>query len=104
MNYISSIIQILEIPRIETYNEGIKMVQFRVQLPHIRNKIQSPIIINSIIWGDLAYDIINYYQVNDYALVEGYISISVNHLNKQQRVTINITKLYPFLFSLKSKN
>ena len=104
MNYISSIIQILEIPRIETYNEGIKMVKFRVQLPYVRNKIQSPIIVNSIIWGDLAYDITNYYQVNDYALVEGYISISVNYQNKQQVVTIHITKLYPFLFSLKSNN
>ena len=80
------------------------MIKFRAQLPYVRNKIQPPIIVNSIIWGDLAYDITNYYQVNDYALVEGYISIPVNHQNKQQVVTINITKLYPFLFSLKSKN
>ena len=104
MNYISCIIQILEIPIVESYDNDIKMVQFKVQLPYTRNKLQSPIIINSVIWGDLAYDIANYYQVNDYALIEGYLSLPFNNQKKHQTITISITKLYPFLFTLKSKN
>ena len=102
MNYISSIIQILEIPTIESYADNIKMVRFRVQLPHTRNKVQSPIIINSAIWGDLAYDVANYYRVNDYALVEGYLSTILDNTDNQGSITINITKLYPFLFTLES--
>lgn len=102
MNYISCIIQILEIPIVESYDNGIEMVKFKVQFPYTRNKLQSPIIINSVIWGDLAYDIGNYYQVNDYALIEGYLSLPFD--NQKKTITISITKLYPFLFTLKSKN
>ena len=104
MNYVSCIIQILEIPRIEVYTDEIIMINLRVQLPYIRNKAQSPTIIYLTIWGDLVYDIVNYYQINDYALVEGYISILFNNQNKQQLININITKFYPFLFVLKSNN
>lgn len=104
MNYVSCVIQILEIPIIESYNDEIEMIKLRVQLPYVRNKVQSPIIIYSIIWGDLVYDIANYYQINDYALVEGYISISSKDQDKQQQIMINITKFYPFLFVLKSNN
>jgi len=98
MNYISCIIQILEIPTIKSYSNNIEMIKFRVQLPYVRNKKQSPIIMNSQIWGDLGYDIVNYYRVNDYALVEGYLSTK----DSQGAITINITKLYPFLLTLES--
>ena len=104
MNYISCIIQILEIPTIQLYDNTIEIVKFRIHLPYVRNKIQSPIILNSVIWGNLAYDVVNYYHVNDYALIEGYISTSFDEINTQNSITINILKIYPFLFSLESKN
>ena len=104
MNYISCIIQILEIPTIQSYDNSIEMVKFRIQLPYVRNKIQSSIILNSVIWGNLAYDVVNYYHVNDYALIEGYISTSFDEINTQNSLTVNILKIYPFLFSLESKN
>lgn len=106
MNYISCIIQILEISTIELYEDNIPSIKFRVQLPYVRNKAQSATIIEAIIWGDLAYDISNYYRINDYALIEGYISIVFNNItsppnniNNQGLITLNIVKLYPFLFS-----
>jgi hypothetical protein len=102
MNYISCIIRILEIPKIELTSNNIEMVRFRVQLPSVRNKIQSPTIIYSTIWGNLAYDIISYYRINDYALVEGYISTSSNNKKKESSIVLNITKLYPFLFKVQS--
>lgn len=103
MNYISCIIRILEIPKIELTSNNIEMVRFRVQLPSVRNKIQSPIIIYSTIWGNLAYDIISYYRINDYALVEGYIATSSNNNKKDSSIILNITKLHPFLFKVKSE-
>lgn len=102
MNYISCIIRILEIPKIELTSNNIEMVRFRVQLPSVRNKIQSPIIIYSTIWGNLAYDIISYYRINDYALVEGYISTSSNNNKKKSSIVLTITKVYPFLFKVHS--
>ena len=103
MNYITCIVQILEIPVIQLYDNTIEKVQFRVQLPYVRNKGQSqksPILVNSVIWGNLAYDIVNYYHINDYALIEGYISTSLKNNENKGSITINIIKLYPFLFSL----
>ena len=102
MNYISCIIRILEIPKIELGSNNIEMVRFRVQLPSIRNKVQSPIVIYSTIWGNLAYDIISYYRINDYALIEGYISTSSNNKKNDSLINLNITKLYPFLFKVQS--
>ena len=102
MNYISCIIRILEIPKIELGSNNIEMVRFRVQLPSIRNKVQSPIVIYSTIWGNLAYDIISYYRINDYALIEGYISTSSNNNKNDSSINLNITKLYPFLFKVQS--
>jgi len=102
MNYISCIIQILETPKIESYSDNIQIAKFRAQLPYVRNKTQSPIIINSKIWGDLSYDVVNYYRVNDYALVEGYLCSSSDDSQNEGSITINITKLYPFLFILES--
>nr|YP_010945721.1 hypothetical protein RN354_pgp006 [Ulnaria ulna]WGN98711.1 hypothetical protein [Ulnaria ulna] len=102
MNYISCIVRILEIPKIELASNNIEMVRFRVQLPSVRNKVQSPIIIYSTIWGNLAYDIISYYRINDYALVEGYISTSSSSKKKDSSINLNITKLYPFLFKVES--
>jgi hypothetical protein len=104
MNYISCIIQILEIPIVESYNDNTVRVQFNVQLPQLRTRSELPIIIKSIIWGDLGYDIANYYQVNDYVLIEGYISTIINSKIKKEIPVLNITKLYPFLFTLKSNN
>lgn len=103
MNYINCIVQILEIPVIQLYDNTIEKVQFRVQLPYVRNKAQSkksPIVVNSVIWGNLAYDIVNYYHTNDYALIEGYLSTTLQHNENKGSITINIIKLYPFLFSL----
>jgi hypothetical protein len=102
MNYISCIIKILELPTIESFSDSIEVAKFRVQLPYIRNKKQSPIIINSQIWGKTRSDLVSYYRVNDYALVEGYLSISSENKDNQESITINIIKLYPFLFELQT--
>lgn len=102
MNYISCIIKILELPTVESFSDNIQKTKFRVQLPYVRNKKQSPIIINSQIWGTLRSDLVTYYKVNDYALVEGYLSTSSEMKDKQESITINIIKLYPFLFALQA--
>ena len=98
MNYISCIIQVLEIPEIMLYNNSIPMVIFRTKLPYVRNRIGPVIIVKSVIWGNLAYDFINYYSVNDYILIEGYVSTSLN--DTINPLEINIIKFYPFLLQI----
>lgn len=102
MNQINSIIRILEISPPKFYMDKIVMVKFRAQLPFIRSEAKQPIISEFIIWGNLAFDLINYYRVNDYVLIEGFFSKILLSNNKQPIVTITIIKFYPFLFSFKS--
>nr|YP_010277221.1 Ycf41 [Thalassionema nitzschioides]UHY40744.1 Ycf41 [Thalassionema nitzschioides] len=98
MSHINSIVQILEISPIEFYNNKIQLVKFRARLPSVRLKTKRPIIVQFIIWGNLAFDFVNYYRINDYILIEGSFS-SILFKNEQPLITINIIKIYPFLFS-----
>jgi len=101
MNNINSIIRILEIPSLKFQN-NMPIIEFRAQLPYLRNIRNIPkqnIIVNCIIRGELAYDLINYYRVNDYLLIEGYISVLPINLRNKPMITLNIIRLYPFLFT-----
>ena len=101
-NYVGSIVKILENPIQKILNETVSVTKFRVQLPQIRNTR----IINLVFWGKLASDVATYYQVNDYIMIEGYLSLrkkaKVNiNLTKQnsKNVQITVLKVYPFLLS-----
>jgi len=99
-NYISSIVKILESPNTILFNNTILVTKFRVQFPQTRNSR----IVNLIVWGNLASDITNYYQINDYILIEGYLSLSTKHfLNRvkqnSKKFEITVLKIYPFFLS-----
>jgi hypothetical protein len=96
-NYIGCIVKILESPRQKTVQKNIKMTQFRAQLPQIRNKNMT--IAKLKVWGNLGRDIVEYYKVNDYIIIEGYVSISKK--KKSKKVELTVLKAYPF--SLPSK-
>ena len=105
-SYFSGIVKILENPKQKVVNNKIISTKFRVLIPQIRiNK--SPKIILLVFWGNLASDVKNYYQINDYILIEGYVSIKTNKMNDSmifnaKKIIITILKVYPFL--LKSNN
>jgi len=93
-NYIGSIVKILEAPRQKTVGKNTLRTQFRVQLPQIRNKMT---IAKLTFWGNLGRDILEYYKVNDYIIIEGYVSISKK--KKSKKVEITVLKAYPFLLN-----
>ena len=99
-NYIGSIVKILESPNQTFFNNTIPITKFRVQLPQIRKSR----IINLIFWGDLARDVNNYYQINDYIMIEGYLSFNNKNLltelkQNSKKAEITVLKIYPFLLS-----
>lgn len=95
-NYISSIVKILETPTQTVFNKNIPITEFRVQLPQVRNNI----IINLVFWGKLSQDIVNYYEINDYIIIEGYLSIRDKKMIKNsKKVEITVLKVYPFLLN-----
>ena len=99
-NYVSGVVKILETPKQKILNNKIMNVEFRAQLPQVRQSR----LVKLVVWGKLANDIVNYYRTNDYIVVEGYISLrpkpnpsSVSRPSK--KVEITVLKIYPFLLS-----
>jgi hypothetical protein len=106
MNYVGGIVRILETPKLYSLTNNIQRTEFRAKLPQIRNK-KSPTIVKLVFWGDFAYDVANYYQVNDYILIEGYLAYKKEELSKEpfKHLEITVFKVYPlFLKSEKKAN
>jgi len=80
MNYVGGIVRILEIPKLHSLKNNITRTEFRAKLPQIRNK-KSTTIVKLVFWGDFAYDVANYYRVNDYILIEGYLAYKKEELS-----------------------
>ena len=100
MNYIGGIVRILEIPKQKILNNNISIVKIRVQFPQFKN-IQ---IVNLIFWGNLTRDILNYYKVNDYIIIEGYLGLSNDQssdstIQSLKKVEITVLKIYPVFLS-----
>lgn len=91
-NYIGGIVKVLEIPKQKVLKGNISFTEFRVQFPQFRGSK----IINLVFWGKLASDVANYYQVNDYILIEGYLST----INKKPLKKVQVTVLKVFAFVL----
>ena len=94
MNYSNFIVKILKRPKQSLVKKNILLTKLHVQFPSIRNKTD----LNTIylfIWGDLGNDIMKYYKVNDYILIEGFISLNREKLTNNQQIKISVFKIYP---------
>jgi hypothetical protein len=97
-NYFSGIVKVLENPRQTFFGDKIPVTIFRVEIPQIRNNR----IISLVFWGNLAREVGTYYQINDYILIEGYLSIRTKKnmnltIKNSKKVTVTVLKVYPFL-------
>ena len=97
-NLISGIAKILETPKNKSFNSDLPNTQFRVQFPQVRNTS----VVYLTFWGNLARDVANYYKINDYILIEGYISLRDRDnfnkiISKSKKVEITVLKVYPFV-------
>ena len=86
--YIIAIARIIEEPRFNIFDDDIYFTTVKVDSEEFDN-------INLNFWGDLAYSVIENYQVDDYILVEGYISSQENeiYLDSSMLKKITITVL-----------
>lgn len=103
INYIGGIVRILEIPTLVINKNDIPSTKFRVQLSQLRFK-QSKTILTLLVSGNLAQDIVKYYQINDYVLIEGYLSIRKSFYQKQKTkefLQVNVFKIFPLFLNTK---
>ncbi len=95
-NYLGSVVKILEKPVKTIVNDKVLKTECRAQLAQVRNTR----IINLVFWGNLAGDTINSYKVNDYIMIEGYVSVRVMKSKKLvkrnlKKVEIAVLKSFP---------
>jgi len=100
MNSIGGVVKILETPNQKIINTNIYSTYFRAQFPQVRTNC----IVHLQFWGDLARDVPTYYKVNDYILIEGYLSLRDktprdSSLQIQKKIEITVLKIYPFLLN-----
>jgi hypothetical protein len=104
INYFGGIVKLLEIPAIKLNKKEIPYTSFRVQLSQIRLK-KSKSILTILAYGNLANDIVKYYRINDYILIEGYLSVKKKLTTKKiikSSVEIKLFKIFPFFLNSKS--
>ena len=100
INQFGAIVKILENPKETIISNKTTVVKCRGQLAQIRNTW----IVTLVFWGNLAREVNNYYKINDYILIEGYLSFrdkKEEDLNKStpKSVEVSVLKVYPFLLS-----
>jgi hypothetical protein len=103
MNYISLIVKLIGKPKQSFFDDNSSVTEVMAKFSQVQ-KNREDIIVKLCIWGNLAYDIVQYYQTNDYLIVEGYISLSENDLEfsallNDKHLEISVFKIYPFLLS-----
>nr|UXN44950.1 hypothetical chloroplast RF41 [Haslea karadagensis] len=98
-NYIGIIVKILEIPQYKIVENNYQVTEFRAQF---QNKKQNKIL-KLICWGKLASELKDFYKINDYVLVEGYLFQSDlwnKELPSQKLVKVKVVRIYPYLSEL----
>ena len=99
-NYIGVVVKILEPPKQKVLENDILITRFRAQIPQFRTRR----IVRLTFLGNLARDVTMYYKVNDYLLVEGYLSLRNKKnaslsFSKSKKTHITVQKVYPFLLN-----
>jgi len=95
MNYSSFIVKIIEDPIHSQFKDNISLVEMCVKFSVVR-KTKTIEYFRVLVWGNLAEDIIKYYNKNDYIIVEGYLR-NISEPGMKNQVKISAKKVYPFL-------
>ena len=96
MNYSNFIVKVLKKPKQRFLKKNILLTELHVQFPSTRKKNKNNLNkMDLLIWGNLGEDIIKYYKINDYILVEGFISLHKRKINNNQEIKVSVSKIYP---------
>jgi single-stranded DNA-binding protein len=95
MNYSCFIVKIVNEPISSQFKNNISLVEMLVKFSTVR-KVKAIETLRVLVWGNLAEDIIKYYQVNDYIIIEGYVR-NFSETGIKDQVEVSVKKVYPFL-------
>ena len=101
MNYSIFIAKLLKKAEQGFFEDGTPVSEVLVEF-YEGNQPFSPEKLQISLWGELSQDIIEHYSVNDYIIIEGYLSYGENNIDNtsndmQNQLELTVVKLYPFL-------
>jgi hypothetical protein len=106
INYICGIVRILELPTLKLNKDHTSFTKFRVELDDSDHK-KVKIILNILALSNLAEDIVKYYRVHDYILIEGSLymkELESSKTHKTELIQVELYNIFPlFLFSKSEK-
>ena len=97
MNYTSFMIKIVGKPEKSFFEYDISITEIVAKF--YQQQVNSYNICKLSIWGRLSHDVMQYYQLNDYLIVEGYISQRKSNFENEKveaDIEICVFKMYPF--------
>lgn len=101
MNYTSFMVKVIGEPQQSFFDNDISVTEILARFYQFRENSYN--ICKLVIWGSLSHDVIQYYQLNDYLIVEGYISRRTSDFEDQNLKTdieISVFKIYPFALNM----
>nr|YP_009029357.1 hypothetical protein [Leptocylindrus danicus]AGH28888.1 hypothetical protein [Leptocylindrus danicus] len=95
MNYACLIVKIVKEPEQQFFGHDLKLTMTEFTGKYVLGRNRKHVdLIKVKIWGDLAYQVKEFYKLNDYLIVEGFIS-----LQNQKFIDMSVQRIYPFLLS-----
>ena len=101
MNYTSFMVKIIGEPQQSFFDNDISVTEILARFYQFRENSYN--ICKLVIWGRLSQDVMQYYQLNDYLIVEGYISRRTSDFedyNLKTDIEISVFKIYPFALNM----
>jgi single-stranded DNA-binding protein len=97
MNYCIFLGKIIVKPQPSLFENDISLVEATIQFPNRWEK-KSFDQLRIAVWGNLGKDLLKYYKVGDYILLEGSLSLrkSISFVNDIEP-ELTVMKLYPFI-------
>ena len=99
MNYTSFIVKIVGKPEQSFFHNNITVTEMVVQFVPARQKpLNTKDIFQISVWSNSNSDVTKNYMLNDYLIIEGYVSLRPSMLNSKndKRIEISIVKVHPF--------
>lgn len=97
MNFCIFIVKILDEPIQSVFADQTPVVEITVQFasPKLTGFDEFRI----SIWGEFGIEVMNYYQINDYIIVEGVLSLrdASTRTVKRNEVELTVYQIYPYL-------
>ena len=99
MNYTNFIVKMISKPEQSSFKNGICVTEFIGKFYQFRNKRNINRFCKISIWGNSGSNLIKYSQLNDYLIIEGYISFRKSIFEQLDITTVielSVFKFYPF--------